>query len=155
VTGHVNPAQEHLVSHIIRQKLIVGIEGTVAHRRSDTTVLLFLPEGEHHELGLLYVYYLLKTHGIKVLYLGADVPLKDVEYVCEHKQPDYLYTHLTGIVGNFSLEKFLGQVTQRFCVPLVISGELARAQLPEVPERLKNVDLRRSVPEVLEFVASL
>jgi DNA-binding transcriptional MerR regulator len=155
VTGHVNPAQERLVSHIIRQRLIVGIEGTVAHRRSDTTVLLFLPEGEHHELGLLYVYYLLKTHGIKVLYLGADVPLKDVEFLCRQKEPDYLYTHLTGIVGNFSLEKFLGQVTQRFCVPLVISGELARAQLPEVPERLKNIDLRRSVPEVLEFVASL
>jgi len=154
-TGHVNPAQEHLVSNIIRQKLIVGIEGTVSHRRSDTTVLLFLPEGEHHELGLLYVYYLLKTHGIKVLYLGADVPLRDVEFVCQCKQPDYLYTHLTGIVGNFSLEKFLGQVAQRFCVPLVISGELARTQLPEVPERLKNVDLRRSVPEVLEFVASL
>jgi len=62
-TGYINPAQEHLVSHVIRQKLIVGIEGTVAHRRSDTTVLLFLPEGEHHELGLLYVYYLLKTTG--------------------------------------------------------------------------------------------
>jgi len=60
----------------------------------------------------------------------------------------------TGIVGNFSL-KFLGQVTQRFCVPLVISGELARAKLPEVPERLNNVDLRRWVLEVLEFVASL
>jgi len=154
-TGHVNPAQEHLVSHVIRQKLIVGIEGTVAHRRSDTTVLLFLPEGEHHELGLLYVYYLLKTHGIRVLYLGADVPLKDVEFVCGQKQPDYLYTHLTGIVGNFSLEKFVGQVAQRFCVPLVISGELARAQLREVPEKIKNVDLRRSIPEVLEFVSSL
>jgi hypothetical protein len=61
----------------------------------------------------------------------------------------------TGIVGNFSLEKFLGQVTQRFCVLLVISGELASAKLPEVPERLKNVDLRRPVLEVLEFVASL
>jgi hypothetical protein len=25
-TGHINPAQEHLISNIIRQKLIVGID---------------------------------------------------------------------------------------------------------------------------------
>ena len=36
--------------------------------------------------GLLYVYYLLKTHGIKVLYLGANMPLKDVEFVCQDQK---------------------------------------------------------------------
>lgn len=154
VTNHINPAQEHLVTNIIRQKLIVGIEGTMTHQRTDTTVLLFLPEGEHHELGLLYVYYLLKTHGVKVLYLGADVPLKDVEFVCQHKTPDYLYTHLTGIAGNFNFEKFLVQVTQRFTAPLVISGELALTNMRKIPAN-EIVRFCRSIPEVLEFVATL
>ncbi len=65
MTSHINPAQEHLVTNIIRQKLIVGIEGAFTHFNMNKTVLLFLPEGEHHELGLLYTYYLLKNKGIR------------------------------------------------------------------------------------------
>jgi DNA-binding transcriptional MerR regulator len=152
LTNHINPAQEHLVTQIIRQKIIVGIEGALAHKRSGKSVLLFLPEGEHHELGLLYVYYLLKTHGVRVLYLGADMPLKEVEFVCKVKNPDYLYTHLTGIAGNFNFEKFLSQVTRHLSVPFVISGQLAGTQLRRIPA---GVDFRRSIPEVLEFIASL
>src|SRR5215213_7205224 len=48
MTGHINPAQEHLVSNIIRQKVMVGIDGIVSHVRVNKTILLFLPEGEHH-----------------------------------------------------------------------------------------------------------
>jgi len=86
-TGHVNPAQEHLVTNIIRQKLIVGIETTVSHIKLDKTFLLFLPEGEHHELGLLFMYYLIKSRGAKAIYLGANVPVKDVEHVINLKKP--------------------------------------------------------------------
>lgn len=153
VTNHIQPAQEHLVSNIIRQKLIIGIEGAIPGVNTGRTVLLFLPEGEYHELGLLYVHYLLKGHGAKVLYLGADTPLKDIEFVCRFKNPDYLYTHLTGIAGSFSLEKFLSQTS--LCIPgipLVISGELARTQMRKIPP---GVNFRRSLPEVMEFVASL
>ncbi|MDO6434135.1 MerR family transcriptional regulator [Flavitalea sp. BT771] len=153
LTNHVHPAQEHLVSNIIRQKLIVGIEKAVPFRQASRTVLLFLPEGEHHELGLLYVHYLLRTHGAGVLYLGADMPLKDVTFVSKHKRPDYLYTHLTGITGSFNLEKFLSQVRQ--CIPdipLVISGQLARNHLRPIPA---GIHCKRSLPEVQEFIATL
>lgn len=154
LTNHIVPAQEHLVSNIIRQKLIVGIEGVTSHRRTGRTVLLFLPEGERHELGLLYVYYLLKSHGVKVLYLGADVPLKDIEFVCGKKKPDYLYTHLTGVAGNFNFEKFMTHAAQRFSAPLVISGELARTRAHKFPPdgRIRSCG---SIPEVLEFIATL
>jgi DNA-binding transcriptional MerR regulator len=153
LTNHIHPAQEHLVTNIIRQKLIVGIERAIPRVNANRTVLLFLPEGEYHELGLLYVYYLLKRQGAKVLYLGADMPLKDVEMVCRFKNPDYLYTHLTGIAGNFNFEKFLSQTSQRIPgIPLVISGQLARTQMRKIPS---GVNFKRSLPEVLEFVAAL
>src|SRR6187549_318216 len=90
-TGHINPAQEHLVSNIIRQKLIAGIEATSSHVKMDKTFLLFLPEGEHHELGLLFMYYLLKSRGAAVIYLGANVPVKDIEYVIKLKKPDIAF----------------------------------------------------------------
>jgi DNA-binding transcriptional MerR regulator len=153
VTNHIHPAQEHLVSNIIRQKLVVGIEGAMPVRQVQRTVLLFLPEGEYHELGLLYVHYLLRSHGAKVLYLGADMPLKDVEFVARYKTPDYLYTHLTSVTGNFNLEKFVSQVSLRIPdTPLVISGQLARINVKKTPAGVK---FKRSLPEVLEFVAAL
>jgi hypothetical protein len=141
------------VTNIIRQKLIVGIEGTSPPVNAHNTVVLFLPEGEHHELGLLYVYYLLRRQGARVFYLGADIPLKDVELVCRFKHPDYLYTHLTGIAGNFNFEKFLFQASERVPgIPLVISGQLARTQLRKIP---MGVNFKRSLPEVLDFVGTL
>jgi DNA-binding transcriptional MerR regulator len=153
MTNHIHPAQEHLVSNIIRQKLIVGIEGAISHREVDKLVLLFLPEGEHHELGILYVYFLLKSHGAKVLYLGPDMPLKDIEFVCKFKNPDYLYTHLTCIAGSFNFEKFLTQLTQQIPgFPLIVSGQLVQVPLKKIPDK---VIFRRSLAEVMEFVANL
>lgn len=153
MTNHIHPAQEHLVTNVIRQKLIVGIEGAMTQLRVDKKVLLFLPEGEYHELGLLYVYYLLKSHGVQVLYLGADMPMQDLEFVCKLKRPDYLYTHLTGIAGSFNFEKFLLQVHHLVPdIPLVISGQLAQTQMRKTPH---GVDLKRSLSEVQAFIASL
>jgi methanogenic corrinoid protein MtbC1 len=153
LTNHINPAQEHLVTNIIRQKLIVGIEGIHSHVQLEQSVLLFLPEGEHHELGLLYMYYLLKSRGVNTLYLGANVPVKDVEFVARLKAPDYLYTHLTSVAGSFNFEKFLHQVQVKLSgFPVVISGQLTRNYKKKLPT---NVTLIRSLQEVVEYVGNL
>jgi DNA-binding transcriptional MerR regulator len=153
LTNHINAAQEHLVSNVIRQKLIVGIESAVSHIVVNKTVVLFLPEGEHHELGLLYMYYLLKNRGVQVIYLGANVPLRDLEFITNLKKPDYLYTHLTCITGSFNFEKFLLQVHHKMPqVPVVISGQLAQVKFKKIPP---GVHLKRSLSEVLEYVSAL
>ena len=153
VTSRVNPAQEHLVTNIIRQKLIVGIEKTVPTLHASATALLFLPEGEHHELGILFMYYLLKTRGVKVLYLGANVPMRDVVYVADLKQPSFLYTHLTSVASNFNFEKFLGKVgTSMSSYSVVVSGLLTQNYKKTIPS---NVNLKRSLPEVMEYLGKL
>jgi len=153
ITNHVNPAQEHLVTNIIRQKLIVGIEGAFTHYVMNKTILLFLPEGEHHELGLLYIYYLLKNKGVRILYLGANVPINDVEFVARIKKPDYLYTHLTSVAGSFNFERFLNQAQLKLQVfPLVISGQLTQTYKKKIPA---FVSFKRSLAEVLHYVSTL
>ncbi len=153
VTGHINPAQEHLVTNIIRQKLIVGIETCVSHLSKERTVLLFLPEGEHHELGLLFMYYMLKNRGIKTIYLGANVPVKDVAYVVGLKKPDLVFTHLTATSSNFNMEKFLNQVNTHFGgTPLVISGLLTQSWSRPVPD---NIFFKKSLSEVTEYLSGL
>lgn len=151
LTNHINPAQEHLVSNIIRQKLIVGIDGIATSLQVNKTVLLFLPEGEYHEMGLLFMNYLLKSRGVNTIYLGSSIPLKDVEYVVKFKKPDYLYSHLTTVGQNFNFDKFISNVTQRFSdLPLIISGQLTNTYQKKIQPPLRFI---RSYADVMEFVA--
>jgi DNA-binding transcriptional MerR regulator len=150
-TGHINPAQEHLVTNIIRQKLIVAIESAGSLIKYDKTFLLFLPEGEHHELGLLFMYYLLKSRGNRVLYLGANVPFDDLEYVLEVKKPDVVYVHLTATCEKFNFERFLSQISQRLRnVTTIITGQLTRQYRKPLPP---GIQLKRSLPEVMEYLS--
>lgn len=153
VTNHINPAQEHLVTNIIRQKLVIGIETATPHVDLNLSMLLFLPEGEHHELGLLYMYYMLKIRGIKVIYLGANVPIADIKFLAELKKPQFLYTHLTSVANNFNFEKFLNNAALKIpTIPMVISGQLVQTYKKKLPE---NVRFMNSLSEVMGFIASL
>lgn len=153
LTNHINPAQEHLVFNIIRQKLIVGIDNVKPPVLSNKTLLLFLPEGEYHELGLLFMHFLLKSRGNKVIYLGSNVPLKDIAYVAEIKNPDYLFIHLTSVSPNFKLEKFIIKVQNS--IPnrkIVASGGLIQTFKKEIPA---NFSFKKSLQEVMDFISTL
>jgi methanogenic corrinoid protein MtbC1 len=153
MTDHINPAQEHLVSNIIRQKLIVGTENINTHLKIDKSVLLFLPEGEYHELGLLFIQYLLKSRGLNTLYLGANVPVEDVDYVVKLKKPNYIYSHFTSVSHGFSFERFLANATKKFdTTPLIISGRLTQAYEKKIPPK---INFKRSLGEVMEFITAI
>lgn len=152
LTDHIRVAQEHLVSNIIRQKLIRGIEDIEVNHANATTVVLFLPDGEYHELGLLYVHYLLKTKGINTIYLGADVPVKELEYVCKLKSPRYLYTHLTSLPARFNFEKYLSVVASHIGSSLLmISGNVTSQYRKKIPG---GITFLRSLDEVIEQLAA-
>ena len=153
ITGHINPAQEHLVSNIIRQKLIVGTESISSRLYNTKSCILFLPEGEFHELGLLFIQYMLKSKGIRVLYLGTNVPVEDVEYVINHKKPDFIYTHLTSVSTLFSFDRFIQHSLNRFgSVPMIISGRLAASYENKIPPQ---IHFKKSLQEVREFITTL
>ncbi len=153
ITNHINAGQEHLVTNIIRQKLIMGIETTNTPILNIKSVLLFLPEGEHHELGILFTYFLLKSRGIKVIYVGANVPLKDVEFVANFKKPTFIYAHLTSLAHNFNFEKFLISMHNRIPdIDLVVSGAVTQNYKKRIPP---NVYLKTSLPDVMDYMSSI
>lgn len=154
LTDHINPAQEHLITNIIRQKIIVGIENIITPLDLQAKVILFLPENEHHELGLLFLHYLLKSRGVKTIYLGANVPLSDLEFVVNLKKPDYIYTHLTTVMKEFNFEKFLGHMRKKFdTTPVLISGLLTNTFEKKVPGG--NIRFLKSLQDVNEFLGQL
>jgi len=145
-TGHLNPASEQLVSNILRQKLIVAIESTAPKELKKKTVLLFLPENDHHEIGLLYIYYLLKSRGFSTIYLGDNVPLDDLEHIVKLKKPDLILTHLIGATPAFKTDKYIQQLRKKIpATKLIISGKLTHA--PRVwPE---NVEWCQSIEQTV------
>lgn len=153
LTNHINPAQEHLVSNIIRQKLIVGIQNADSPVKINKTILLFLPEGEYHELGLLFMHYVLKSKGVNCIYLGSNISITDTEFVTKLKKPDYLYTHLTSCCSKFNFDKFISSLNKKFTnTPVIISGQLTQSYAKKL---VPPIYLKKSFSEVMEFVSKL
>ncbi len=84
------PVQEHFASSIVRRKLMAAIDGLMPPAISDPTFLLFLPPNEWHDVGLLFSNYILRSKGIKTIYLGQNVPHKDILEIVEEVNPQYL-----------------------------------------------------------------
>ena len=121
--GSINPAHEHLVTNLIRQKITAGINRLeTIHNKTAPKYLLFLPENENHDMGLLLAYYILKKAGKRVLYLGQNMPLHDLEATANYYKPNYVVTAVT-LANNADAEKTLTQLTSHLKgFPLIISG---------------------------------
>lgn len=83
-TNTISIAHEHFISYLIRQKLLINTEKLQYQEatRTDKVFILFLPNREIHELGLLYLNYEIQLNGYKSIYLGENVPvdsLKDIK----------------------------------------------------------------------------
>ena len=75
--GTITPAQEHFITFLIKQKLLLNTEKLqiLEPTRSDKVFVLYLPENEIHELGLMYLNYEILLNGYKTIYLGESVPI--------------------------------------------------------------------------------
>ncbi|MBW3545376.1 MAG: B12-binding domain-containing protein, partial [Bacteroidetes bacterium] len=114
-TGSVTPAQEHFISNLIRQKLIVAIDGSyVSSKDRPKKYLLYLPEGELHELTLLFCYYAIKSRKNKVIYLGQNVPLTDVESTYEIYRPDYIVSVITTTKSVAKTQRYINAMGEKF-----------------------------------------
>ena len=85
------PAQEHFMTNLVRQKLLVSIDALPEPKEASKKWLLFLPEDEYHETGLLFAQYVLKAKGFQVVYIGASVPLSTLKSAIETVKPDFLF----------------------------------------------------------------
>jgi DNA-binding transcriptional MerR regulator len=114
-TGTINPAQEHFISHLVRQKIIVAIDSVIPKQNDNPRhFLLFLPEGELHELGLLFYNYLLQRQGHKVTYLGQWVPLNDMAAASTVLNVDYLLTSIVAVHSGTDLVDYLKRLSEAF-----------------------------------------
>jgi MerR family transcriptional regulator, light-induced transcriptional regulator len=122
-TGFINPAQEHFITNLIRQKIIVAIDSTtVVVTDKSRKFVLFLPEGELHEIGLLFAYFLLKARNHTVYYLGQSMPVKDLFTVVNILKPDYVFGIFNVNESQEQVDTYFNTLTEHLPCGRVMAG---------------------------------
>lgn len=138
--GSIFPAQEHYVTSILRQKLIAETDKLGFDNLNGLTTLFFLPDGELHEMSLLFYAYLAKKYGYNVIYLGQFVPFDDLLKVNTHIKIDYVFTAFINPLLKTDLENYLIKLKENFHQQKVfITGWQIQQLAPELPRSVKVV----------------
>lgn len=147
--GESNIFQEHFVTNIIRKKILAAVDGySVDSNPGADDYLLYLPEGELHEIGLLFSNYILKVRGKRVIYLGQMVPMDDVISYCNKYTPKFALTFFTAAYSLDSIYSYLDELSLQIGDTNIL---LAGAQTRDITIRWKNVSLLTSVNDLIQI----
>jgi len=140
----INPAQEHFISNLIRQKVITAIDGLPVPNKQSEKFLLFLPENELHEMGILLAHYLLKANGKQIVYLGQNVPFADLIEVVEICNPQHILTFMVTPKTHEEIQAYIVKLGETFKnKAILVSGAsytLGEIKFPENTNWLQRVD---------------
>lgn len=136
-TDAINPAQEHFVSNIIRQKLISAIDRLKGLSEGGDKILFFLPEGELHEISLLFYTYQAKASGYTVIYLGQSVPMADLKKIDSIAGVKMAVTVITQPLIKTSLQTYCKELASIFTgKKVLISGAQFIKSKIKLPQNL-------------------
>jgi DNA-binding transcriptional MerR regulator len=154
ITGSIGPAQEHFITNLIRQKIVVAIDGQIIKPTADSKkYILYTPEGEFHEMPLLFANFILRARNNKVIYLGQSMPFSELEFICEHHKPDCLFTVITSTPGQDDIQQYINKLGDTFPdVKILLTGYQVIAQGLDLP---KNIEVVSNVRQLMEFAEDL
>ena len=151
-TNTLMPAHEHFISNLIIQKIQLNTEKLeYAATNEDYTYVLFLPDGEIHEIGLMYLNYELVLRGCQTIYLGQSLPLDNLNYFFEGELKVCFITSMTVKPYDDKLQDYFSEIDA------ILQGTdhklIAMGKKAEEAKKYKfksNIQLYPSVIEMLE-----
>jgi MerR family transcriptional regulator, light-induced transcriptional regulator len=152
ITGSIGPAQEHFISNLIRQKLIVAIDGQLPSLRPGAKkYLMYLPEGEMHEISLLFGNYIVRSRQNKVIYLGQSLPFNELAFACQMHKPDFIFTVITSVPGQDEIQKYVYRLAKEFPDSrILLTGYQVVGQDIDCPD---NVEVITQIRQLMEIAA--
>jgi DNA-binding transcriptional MerR regulator len=146
-TGSASTGAEHFITNILRGRLISAIDSLPpANDPKSKRVIMFLPENELHELGLLFYSYLIRKLGHEVLYLGQATPFPALSEVSEKWHSDILVTGILSDLSISDLQEYLSSLSSTFkSQKILVSGSLTEEH---VIEKYNNIFPVRSVSDL-------
>jgi MerR family transcriptional regulator, light-induced transcriptional regulator len=149
-TEETSPAQEHFASHFIRKKLMAAIDGLPFPQQKDKKFLLFLPENEWHDVGLLFSDYIIRSHGYSTIYLGQNVPIKNIPLVIQKQKITHLLTFfIAGKDIDERVESVLQIIKRNKSAQLLVSG---RVQQLDKYAKEKLVTILKSAEDLEKII---
>jgi len=137
-TGTITPAHEHFISNLVRQRVISHIATLPISTKKSKKAILFLPEGELHEIGLLFFHYVVRSKGFKTFYLGQSVPHRDLKAIYDIHRPRVLITSLISSPPASLLEKYIQTLSTDFSdATILASGRQLRNTAFHIPRNVK------------------
>jgi DNA-binding transcriptional MerR regulator len=137
-TGSADVGSEHFITSIFRQKLISAIDTlSPVLKPKRKKILLFLPENELHEIGLLFCNYVIKKMGHESLYLGQSTPLFAVTEVLSKWKADIIITGLMSGFPGLKSDEYLSNLLKSFPKQkILVAGDFAKSAVNMKDSRL-------------------
>ena len=138
--GTVTPAQEHFSSNLLREVLINAAISVASNSKKSKKILFFLPEGEFHEIGLLYFNFVASREGYQTVYLGQNVPINDLAEVATKQEIDVLFTSFTISIPQEDFQNIFNSLIQSLPkVHIFATGQMVEQSANTVPSKVTKV----------------
>lgn len=113
LSGSIHIAHEHFITNLIRQRLYVSIDQVnIPVAAGAKKFLLFVPDGEMHDLSLLFASYILRVKGQQVIYLGTSTPLDELNKIFALHKPDVVFCALTSANQAIPVQVFMNTLSR-------------------------------------------
>ena len=142
LSGTIHIAHEHFITNLIKQRIFVAIDQlNIIPNANAKKFLLFLPNGENHELSLLLASYLLRANGKNVLYLGTSTPLEDLNKIHKLHNPDYVFCALTNPNSSIPVQVYLNTLSRSWpnTQILVTGSQVVKRRDLKIPENCRVI----------------
>ena len=155
-TDTITPAHEHFISSLIKQKILTNTDKlqSIPPAKSDRVFVLYLPVGEIHEIGLMFINYELILNGYKTVYIGESIPISDIKSLKNYFDNVTYVTFLTTGPSQEEIDNYIQilktEVLNDSHTTITLLGRMATTISPG----LLNKSIR-VYPTIKEFSESL
>ena len=150
-TNAISPSHEHFITNLIKQKIHIQTEllqKEYIPQHNNKVFVLYLPEDEIHELGILFLNYFILNHGYRTIFLGQSLQTESLETLLSFNGHLCFVTYLTvepnkDIIDHY-LDDFFNKILKDSNSHLAILGPqqvyLDMSILPKNIHTFKTVD---------------
>jgi MerR family transcriptional regulator, light-induced transcriptional regulator len=138
--GTINPAQEHFISNLIRQKIIAATDSLAIPDQNQSKIILYLPEHEWHEISLLVYHYHLRSKGLNSIYLGQALPYEALLKTVEILKPKFIISSWLTAIEPQNICDYFNQVQADLASITILAGGYQIVQLESLlPQNIKRI----------------
>ncbi|HYH16033.1 MAG TPA: MerR family transcriptional regulator [Flavisolibacter sp.] len=149
MTNNIIPAQEHFASYLIQHKIIAETDKLTNKLGNKPMILLFTPDGEFHEMPLLFLHYMLKKWGWPTIYLGTNIKQQHLKEVSKQEGIEYIYTHIITNFTRYEIDDYFELLCQSFPDKTIVASG---AMIQSATRSFVNLRLLKSDEAIYSFI---